>query len=58
MHEPTRRPSTDENRSPKRQLEALAAAIDRAARDLGLAEEPSAFVAALEAGSEQLTRRD
>jgi hypothetical protein len=43
--------TTDAERARQGALADLAAAIERAAADLGLAEEPSGFAAALEAGA-------
>jgi len=43
--------TTEAERARQGALADLAASIERAAIDLGLAEEPSGFVAALEAGA-------
>jgi len=43
--------TTDAERARQGVLADLAAAIERAAADLGLAEEPAGFAAALEAGA-------
>jgi len=42
-----------EPQSQPAELANLAAAIERAGRDLALAEEPSRFIAALDAGAEE-----
>jgi len=46
-----------ESRSQQVDLANLAAAIERAAADLALAEEPSRFIAALEAAAEEEERQ-
>jgi len=53
---PTRRASMTESRESRTQqvdLANLGAAIERAAVDLALAEEPSRFIVALEEGAEE-----